>query len=356
MNNRKNRFPYKNARILFLIPGILLLCFFAKCNTKKQHQVDTAFYYWKTNFHLNTNERRALDETKTTAIYLRLFDVDWNLNQRKALPVGIVQSDSIDVNAYEFIPVLYITQSCLRRLQDKDIPELSSNISLLVSSLCVRYHINPKEIQIDCDWTKNTADLYFSLLRQLKSTPYFHSRLLSCTIRLHQVKYVSASGVPPVDKGMLMVYNMGNLTRYGGQNSILDVALAKDYLKHIGQYKLHLDIALPIYYWSVLFNHSQFKGITYNISKSQFADSLMEQKEGNLYRILSDVEVGGYAFKKNEEIRFEEPLQKDLVAISSFVASRIKDTIFRVTFFHLDESSMKHFSSKDLNEIHNILK
>lgn len=356
MNVIKNRFFYKNARILFLIPGILLLCLFAKCNPGKRHQVDTAFYYWKTNFRLHYSERKILAETKANAIYLRLFDVDWSTNQQKALPVGILQSESIVAGELEFIPVLYITQSCLRKLQDKDIPELSANISSLVSSLCTRYKLHPKEIQIDCDWTKNTAELYFSLLKQLKATRYFQSRLLSCTIRLHQVKFVSASGMPPVDKGMLMVYNMGNLTRYGGHNSILDIALAKDYLKHIGQYQMHLDIALPTYYWAVLFDHARFKGITYNISKTQFGKSFIAHKEGNLYRILQDTEVGGYAFRKDEEIRFEEPQKEDLLSISSFIASNIKDSTFRVTFFHLDERSMKHFSSNDLNEILNILK
>lgn len=348
---RKHIFSKNTARILFLIPGILLLCLFSKCTTKKEHKISIAFYYWKTNLHVNADEQSILKGTKASTIYLRLFDVDWNQNRLKALPVGILQADSIRDSLLQYIPVVYITQACLTRLQEKDVPELSAHINSLIGSLCTKYNLNPKEIQIDCDWTKNSAEVYFSLLKQLKSETYFSTKLLSCTIRLHQVKFTATSGIPPVDKGMLMVYNMGNLTRYGGHNSILEAQEAKDYLKHIGIYPLPLDVALPIYHWAALFEHARFKGITYNISKSDFNGSNIEQRDNNLYLILQDTMVGGYRFKKGQEIRFEEPKKNDLEQIGTFISKNIKDSVYRITFFHLDSRATKGFKIKDLNDI-----
>lgn len=350
---RKHIFSKNIARILFLIPGILLLCFFQNCTPKREHKISTAFYYWKTNLHVNAEEQSILQGTATSTIYLRLFDVDWNSNQQKALPVGILQSDSIKDDSLQYIPVVYITQACLTRLQEKDVAELSAHIHDLIRSLCTKYNLNPKEIQVDCDWTKNSAQIYFSLLKQLKSEAYFSTKLLSCTIRLHQVKFTTTSGIPPVDRGMLMVYNMGNLTRYGGHNSILEVQEAKDYLKHLSIYPLPLDVALPVYHWAALFEHSRFKGITYNISKSDFNGSDIKQKDNNLYLILQDTVVGGYRFKKGHEIRFEEPNKNDLEQIGTYIGEHIKDSVYRLAFFHLDNRVMNQYKLKDLNDIAN---
>jgi hypothetical protein len=353
MTLKKHIFSKNIARILFLIPGILLLCLFAKCTSKKEHKVNTAFYYWKTNLHINAEEQSILRGTGSSTIYLRLFDVDWNLSQQKALPVGILQADSLKDSSLQYIPVVYITQACLTRLQEKDVVELSAHIHDLVRDLCTKGNLNPKEIQIDCDWTKNSAQVYFSLLKQLKSEAYFNTKLLSCTIRLHQVKFTTTSGIPPVDRGMLMVYNMGDLTRYGGHNSILEVGEAKDYLKHLSIYPLALDVALPIYHWAALFEHSRFKGITYNISRSDFNSATIDQKDNNLYLVLQDTAVGGYRFKKGQEIRFEEPDKKDLKEIGTYIGKHINDSIYRLAFFHLDSKAIKQFKTKDLNDIAN---
>lgn len=356
MQARNAIFHTRIARILFLIPGILLLCLFEKCDSTPKHKVSTGFYYWKTNFRLNADDKAILTGTGASTVYLRLFDVDWDPARQKATPVGVLQSAPIPAGALHYIPVVYITQSCLKKLSPADLPELSAHIHTLISSLCTTYHIDPAEIQIDCDWTKNSADIYFSLLRQLKATAFFTSRILSCTIRLHQVKFVSGSGIPPVDRGLLMVYNMGNLTRYGGHNSILDAGEAKRYLKHLDIYPLPLDVALPVYHWAVLFEHKQFKGITYNISKPDFAATAIAQQDEHLYRILQDCNVRGYRFTAGQEIRFEAPDVEDLKETGSFLREHIKDSSFRLSFFHLDSRSLKPFTIKDLNDIANTLR
>ena len=45
---------------------------------------------------------------------------------------------------------------------------------------------------------------------------------MSATIRLHQVKYRADTGVPPVDRGMLMAYNLLPPDQAGERSSILD--------------------------------------------------------------------------------------------------------------------------------------
>ena len=73
---------------------------------------------------------------------------------------------------------------------------------------------------------------------------------LSATIRLHQVKYREETGVPPVDYGVLMYYNMGHISAMGA-NSIYDRSTALRYLGKLREYPLPLDIALPMFAWGV---------------------------------------------------------------------------------------------------------
>lgn len=353
MNLRLIDFVRNMARLSVMVPGFfLLLGCLAGCKqeNKRAHRVDPAFYYWKTNFRLGPYERKVLQETGTRTLYLRLFDVDWSAREQKALPVGMLESGPIE-SSLQYIPVVYITQPCLSRLQEKDLPELADNISKLMAQLCDRYQLHPAELQIDCDWTRNTSDIYFRLLQQLKQQTFFAGKLLSCTIRLHQVKYTSANGIPPVDKGLLMVYNMGNLTRYGGHNSILDRNEASQYLKILGTYPLPLDVALPVYHWAALFDRQRFKGIVYNITQEQFGKDLLEPVEGHLYRIRKDNHTGGYAFKEGQEVRFEAPGINDLKHMATFIGNRIKDSTFRLAYFHLDSLSIQPYTAADLNTI-----
>ena len=64
-----------------------------------------------------------------------------------------------------------------------------------------------KEMQVDCDWTQGSRAAYFALLRALRDRLHAQGRRLSATIRLHQVKCSADTGVP-VDRGMLMAYNL----------------------------------------------------------------------------------------------------------------------------------------------------
>ena len=66
---------------------------------------------------------------------------------------------------------------------------------------------NVKEIQIDCDWTASTQEAYFEFLHYLKEKAKDKQIQLSATIRLHQLSMTP----PPVDRGILMMYNTGDV-------------------------------------------------------------------------------------------------------------------------------------------------
>jgi len=312
--------------------------------------VDPAFYYWKTQLHLGGYEQQLAKRLGMQALYLRLFDIDLD-RQQQPVPVGILRADSLQLPACNIIPVVYITQPCLQHLREEDLPGLAAHISRLIAQLCGTYAIRPAEIQIDCDWTRSTAPVYFGLLRQLRQQDFFLEKTLSCTIRLHQVRFSAASGIPPADRGMLMVYNMGNLTRYGRHNSLLDLNEAKSYLKGTGLYPLPLDIALPVYHWTILFEQQRFKGIVYNVRKADFPASAISIAGGHLYRVCREVRIRGYHFVPGQEVRFEEVSSKDLQDIAAYISPKIRERSLRVAFFHLDSASLRPFGQRELQAI-----
>jgi hypothetical protein len=115
---------------------------------------------------------------------------------------------------------------------------------------------NP-EFQVDCDWTQGTREAFFRLLEKIRGhLP--HGVLLSATIRLHQYKFPDQTGVPPTDRGMLMLYNTGDIDAPDETNSIFKPEDAKKYLKGApATYPLPLDVALPAFSWTLVFRDGE---------------------------------------------------------------------------------------------------
>lgn len=122
----------------------------------------------------------------------------------------------------QIIPVVFITNQTMKNIPKITIDYLAKAILSGISKLSPHpYH----EIQIDCHWTLSTKQKYFSLLKILqKSTLH-----LSATIRLHQVKFYEKTGIPPVERRMLMYYNMSDWRNPITINSIYSPKLLSQY-------------------------------------------------------------------------------------------------------------------------------
>ena len=227
----------------FLIFGILILLFLG-CE-KKERQTIPAFYHWQTNFDLSPSENTFLDSMNVQKLYVKFFDVDWDFNQADAFPQAIVQFDDVEKD-FHIIPTIFITNRTLIQLPSNSIPDLAQKIVYKIKTLAIS---EIQEIQLDCDWSPSTEKKYFQLLTAIRQNI---DVTLSATIRLHQVKFAEATGVPPVDKGMLMFYNMDEVGQLETQNSILDLEIAQQYLHNFNKYPIPLDVALPLFSWTCL--------------------------------------------------------------------------------------------------------
>lgn len=330
---------------------IMLVCLNA-CNNRR-HTVKRGFYYWKTNFALTGYEQSRLNDLHFQSLYLHCFDVDWDEQTSLPKPLATVRIKEKPA-AGTCIPVVFITQQVVKNIKERQTPQLAADIARLLEQLMVQSQIHPQEIQIDCDWSFTTQKNYFFLLECLKKQPFFSGKKLSCTIRLHQVKYRLKNGIPPVDRGLLMCYNTGSLRQPGVHNSILDVTLVKDYLKQVSSYPLPLDVALPLFRWCLQFRDGKILGILRDVQPDNLAKApFLEKQKGNLYRCTADTVWAGYTLRAGDEVRAEIPLAKDILNIAEYTAKEINNDTLSVLLFHADSVTLSKYSHDELEAIYN---
>ncbi|WP_223833428.1 hypothetical protein [Pedobacter riviphilus] len=333
--------------------SILVISVFLFLGCKQKSIVHPTFYYWKTDYQNKKEETSYLDQFKSKSLYVRIMDVDFNPDLQLPVPISPVKFSDPIPKQTNIIPVVFIVNQVFNKIDTTQTMVMADRIAKFVSAKVKQagkqnYH----ELQIDCDWTKGTRNRYFKFLEQLKANPLLKGKTISVTLRLHQVKNIVSSGVPPVEKAILMCYNMGNLRKYGRQNSILDQHEMDLYLKdYLEQYPLPLDVALPIFEWAVVFRNGQYAGISKRIGNTQIADKkLFKQRENSiLYDLLKDDPAAG--LKQGDVVRWEQISSKDLIATSKFLSRYLAPRDRNLVFYHLDTDLLKHFTYDDVQKI-----
>ncbi len=219
----------------------------------------------------------------------------------------------------DFVAVVFISNKTIKHTKPQDLADK------ILKSL---NKLNYKELQIDCDWTLLTRYNYFLLLSYLKKkiqTP------LSATIRLHQVKYYAKTGVPPVDYGVLMYYNISSIGLYKTKNSILDNVEARKYHHNFNLYKLRLKLALPLYSQGVWFRDKKPLGIFEGLNKSDF-NKFFDKIDENFYKAKKSFYFKGRYVYKDDIIRFEDvslrQLKQALKDFFGLAKNPFKEVIF----------------------------
>ena len=330
---------------------LFFIILLTSCQQKRE--VKTSFYYWKTVYKQDSIENKYLKQFKSDKMYVRIMDVDFDLNQ-KAIPVAPVKFDDKLADGLEIVPVVYVVNDVLKEQSDMQIEQLSANILTYVKAKVLQSgRKDYKELQIDCDWTQTTRETYFHLLKELKK--HNKTKMLSSTLRLHQLKNQEKSGVPPVDKVLLMCYNMGNLRKYGTQNSILDVVELKKYAgKNLGFYPMDIDVALPLFSWSVVFRGQQYAGISKRVSDADLKNTLMFSVLANgLYQ--AKIDLPQFGILQNDLVRFEQSKMKDLRETAKYLSANLSDKPLNLLFYHLDKQIFKNYTYHELEEVAHLL-
>lgn len=215
-----------------------------------------SMYYWSTVFKLDSTKQHFLNSHRVSRLYVRYFDVVLN-KQGEPMPNATIRFQSAMPEGADIIPTIFIVNDCMRRSTEG----LADKLLTRILQMNETHHIDRVgEIQIDCDWTRQTRKAYYAFLEELRQKMHAKGLKLSVTIRLHQLSHP----VPPADSGVLMMYNTGDFTDINCEKPILDTEVAVPYLKNLSGYPLPLSAAYPLYSWKILFRQKKFVGIMYS--------------------------------------------------------------------------------------------
>jgi hypothetical protein len=324
-----------------LLSIILLTLFLSACGQKKDHEID--FYYWRSNFKVKEAEQKVVKDLEVQNIYIRFFDVDKKGD--KALPVGTIHRFDANKLSLNYIPTVFITNRSFLEMNREEVKQLADNVYKLINSIAASGQLkNYSEIQIDCDWTQSTRQNYFYFLEELKK---ISGKNISATLRLHQVKFKEEEGIPPLDKMVLMCYATENPHEVKENNSILNLDLAKDYLKHLDQYPIKLDVALPIYSWAIITNHLGKIKLVNSFTEEDLKGQPVKQIGKGIYEVLDDFFIENIYLSKGFKIKVESISPELLSQTISFLDQKIKND-FSIVYYHLDEKFIKNYQLKTL--------
>jgi hypothetical protein len=338
----------------------LVVLSIVSCHSKQELYVEKGFYYWKTTFRYNkTDDTLLQNELAIKKLYIHFFDV--GVVEKTIQPVGTITfQDSLPQN-FVLVPVVFVTQEAINYITENETDSLAKKIVIKIANMLQRQKIiTISEIQIDCDWTEKSQKKYFSFLQSIKkyNKQFFANPiLLSCTIRLYPMKYYKKMGIPPVDKGLLMCYNLENPTNFNTQNSILIFKTAQAYLSALPNYPLHLDMGLPIFAWAVQFREGKFLKLLHEVRHKDIEKNAnFKPINANFFQALQQTNIGEHTVFAGDIIRVDEPAMTDIKETKKLIYKYLaekhntNDTI-TMLLFHYDLATMNHFGQKNIKEI-----
>ena len=328
----------------------LLLCgLVAGVACRRPATARRAFYFWRTTFSLTAGEQEVLRRHHVERLYLRLFDVAWE--QGRSLPVGRCAFRDTVPKGLDVVPVVFLSNAVF---EHEPKPEaLAGRVWGLTRSSADQAGFTFRELQVDCDWSAATRDAFFAFCRSLGALATQASVRLSATIRLHQVKYAARTGVPPVERGMLMFYNMGRLEPAPDRPSIFNVQDADRYASFVDAYPLPLDAALPIFSWAIQSRDGKVVGL---LEKSDGvsldAVPALRRLDAHRFQASDATFLHGTYLQAGDTLAIESVTPELARQAAALLGRRFHPRgDFAISLFDLDERNWRNYGFQDLEAL-----
>lgn len=340
-------------------PLLLALCWCMSCE-QEQTEVLPAFYHWQTRLDIDETEKDYLKGIEARRLYVKFFDVDWDAASAQAIPKASLdyakaeeQTQFFEQAQIALVPTIFITNRTFKNIAASAVPQLATQVVTKVKDLMPNLPFT--ELQIDCDWSTTTRTAFFEFLKCIKKE-LAETTQLSATIRLHQLRYPQQTGVPPVDRGMLMLYNMGDVQDWEEPNSILNLEKTKPYLT-VENYALPLDIALPLFQWGVLFREGKMIKLINGLDVTRLKDSTAFKQLSSdtkdmgtsTYQLQKSMYLDGYYLYEGDLLRLEKVTVSNLKKAAKLVRPLVQNGPCYLSFYHLDTAVIEAYD-KDVLE------
>ncbi len=347
-----HRFVPKHICLSTTLIVVSLILLLPGCGPKRE-TVHRAFYEWRSSVSYSPDDLATFSSLRINRLYLRLFDVQWHEHGNTPYPESIVQCKSPLPPNVEIVPTIYVTNDVMKRVnEDQDLDELADRIATKIEEMMKEAGQETfSEVQMDCDWTASSRTSYFKFLRKISEQ--FPDKTLSATIRLHQIKYRVETGIPPVDRGMLMAYNVGSVTAVDETNSIFTASEVEKYIGNLHEYPLPLDAALPLFSWGVRFHFNRFAAIIDNVDLKELRNNpAFKETDENHFQAIQSTTLRGEPVYAGDVIRLEEPSRDGVLSIAQKISSDRGEPEIAVALYRFDPTIIKRYHSKYLNDLY----
>lgn len=321
------------------------------------------FYFWRTTLELGAPERAALEELSIRRLYLRLFDVGWSSTRDAPELLGALRVPATGAlpPGLEVVPVVFLENQVLASLPQHELGALAAQLDREVAAHLGALGAHASELQLDCDWTERTREPFFSLLTELRRLVGARAAAagsspprLSATIRLHQVKYRERTGVPPVDRGMLMYYNMGRFSSLEADRALFDSSLAARYLARLPQYPLPLDVALPIWAWTLHLRDGEVLDLLQSTDPEELSGVAFLRRTGHDRYVATETAFfRGALLRAGDELKGERLTDGELAAAAAQVWPRLPPAPEprALVLFDLSERNLRRHARSQLEQL-----
>ncbi|MBI1183348.1 hypothetical protein GC194_03695 [bacterium] len=344
---------------------ITLLMIITACGQKTE--LIRGMYYWQSAKHkMDSSCLMLLEKSEIQRCYVHLFDVKPDplygavpdAKTHLSLSYNPYTFDPYDSSLLDgcagvhFIPTVFVRNDVFEQVEPIEIDRLAGNIAYLCDKyfhdkLEINEH-NYDEIQLDCDWTSATKDAFFKLIAQLKETS---GKKVSCTLRLYPFKYREKMGIPPADRVTLMCYNYFNPLQHPSENSIQNNEELKRYLQHSDSYPIPIDVALPIFSYTILYHNNEYAGIIYH-NANDIMD-ILNPIDPLWYEVEKDTNIADYYLVKGDKLKIESCSPEMSFESIDILKDHLDfDKTTTLSFFHLSEQNIKTYSHETLNSLY----
>lgn len=336
---------------LALASTCAILCVSCNNDAHKAGDKRNAVYYWRTTLECDSIERDFIQTNEVDRAYVRFFDIVVDkspIAMDAVVPNATLQiKDTLPVK--DIVPTIYITPEAIVKMQSNE-DMWAEKIVKRIFNMCSYNELGePKELQLDCDWTMRSQQTFFTLCSAIKKELQKRNpeALLSATIRLHQLK----TPVPPVDYGILMLYNTGSFKNSKESNSIISIESIKPYLKYLEDYSLPLDFAYPIFSWNLVYDRdNDFKGLIN--SSSDLPDNILTHTSGNNYEVTKDTIINNVYIYQGDIIRKEDAPLKTILEVKKLIQQNSRNKNRNIILYQLDKKNISNYSSDEFKQIY----
>lgn len=337
------------AKVTLTLGSGLLLLWFSACHPSGVGRPRWAWYHWQQRWQPADSLLSWADPKAEAVWYVRFFDIDAPAGTASAVPVSRLEWGKPLPDT--LVAAVFLTTRALAAVPADSLPSLAQKTWRLMTQMAEAANVHLAEVQIDCDWTPSLRDKYFSFLsafRQMLPA----SCALSATIRLHQVKWAERTGIPPVDRGMLMVYNTGDVRTPTTRNSILETEVLRQYLSGFDTYPLPLDVVWPLFEWGVVFRDGRFVRLISPLSDTDLRDTTrFAQAEDHRFAVRQSTYLKGHYLYAGDTIRLEAVPFDTLLLAARLLHRAMPRPPARVAFYHLDELVPQNWTHDQLRRI-----